>query len=109
MVGSGNMGEAMLRGWMKATIESNKFYVREPNPSNWLKKMNDTKTITLNPLDKKNAVHPPPIGPAPILEIFLTSSKFKSFMLYFPLNTGCLFSTQALTPSDASSDFNILL
>ena len=41
------MGEAMLRGWVKASDELNKFYVREPNPSNWLKKMNDTKKITL--------------------------------------------------------------
>ena len=43
IVGSGNMGEAMLRGWVKASNELIKIYVREPNPSNWLKKMNDTK------------------------------------------------------------------
>ena len=57
IVGSGNMGEAMLRGWIKASNELTKIYVREPNPSNWLKKMNDTKKITLNPLDIKGQIN----------------------------------------------------
>ena len=57
IVGSGNMGEAMLRGWVKASNELTKIYVREPNPSNWLKKMNDTKKITLNPLDIKGQIN----------------------------------------------------
>ena len=57
IVGSGNMGEAMLRGWVKASNELTKIYVREPNPSNWLKKMNDSKKITLNPLDIKGQIN----------------------------------------------------
>ena len=57
IVGSGNMGEAMLRGWVKASNELTKIYVREPNPSNWLKKMNATKKITLNPLDIKGQIN----------------------------------------------------
>ena len=57
IVGSGNMGEAMLRGWVKASNEQTKIYVREPNPSNWLKKMNAKKKITLNPLDIKGQIN----------------------------------------------------
>ena len=57
IVGSGNMGEAMLRGWVKASNELTKIYVREPNPSNWLKRMNDKKKITLNPLDIKGQIN----------------------------------------------------
>ena len=50
IVGAGNMGEAMLRGWVKTPNELNQLYVREPNPSNWLKKMNYDKKIKLNPI-----------------------------------------------------------
>ena len=57
MVGSGNMGEAMLRGWVTAANESNKFYVREPNPSKWLIRMSDTKKINLNPLNIKDKIN----------------------------------------------------
>ena len=57
IVGSGNMGEAMLRGWVKSSNELTKIYVREPNPSNWLKKMDDKKKITLNPLDIKGQIN----------------------------------------------------
>lgn len=57
IVGSGNMGEAMLRGWVETANESNKFYVREPNPSNWLTRMSDTKKINLNPLNIKDKIN----------------------------------------------------
>ena len=57
IVGAGNMGEAMLRGWVKASNELNQLYVREPNPSNWLKKMNYEKKIKLNPSDIKAQIN----------------------------------------------------
>ena len=38
IVGAGNMGEAMLKGWLKANNMLKQVYVREPDPSNWLKK-----------------------------------------------------------------------
>ncbi len=50
IVGAGNMGEAMLRGWVKSPEKFNKLYVREPNPSNWLQKMHNESIIILNPL-----------------------------------------------------------
>ena len=43
IVGAGNMGEAMLKGWLKANNMLKQVYVREPNPSNWLKKIHNEK------------------------------------------------------------------
>ena len=36
IVGAGNMGEAMLKGWLKANNMLKQVYVREPDPSNCL-------------------------------------------------------------------------
>jgi len=49
IVGAGNMGEAMLKGWLKANNMLKQVYVREPDPSNWLKKVHNEKKILLNP------------------------------------------------------------
>ena len=49
IVGAGNMGEAMLKGWLKANNMLKQVYVREPDPSNWLKKIHNEKKILLNP------------------------------------------------------------
>jgi pyrroline-5-carboxylate reductase len=43
IVGAGNMGEAMLKGWLKANNMLKQVYVREPDPSNWLKKVHKEK------------------------------------------------------------------
>jgi len=43
IVGAGNMGEAMLKGWLKANNMLKQVYVREPDPSNWLKKVHNEK------------------------------------------------------------------
>ena len=50
IIGAGNMGEAMLRGWIKDRSTLNQFYVREPNPSEWLKEMDYKNKLSLNPL-----------------------------------------------------------
>ena len=52
IVGAGNMGEAMLKGWLKANNMLKQVYVREPDPSNWLKKIHNEKKILLkHPID----------------------------------------------------------
>ena len=56
IVGSGNMGEAMLRGWVKSSNETNQLFIREPNPSAWLKEMHNKKKIILNPNNLKGQI-----------------------------------------------------
>ena len=61
IVGAGNMGEAMLKGWLKANNMLKQVYVREPDPSNWLKKIHNEKKILLNPsniIGKIDAIKP---------------------------------------------------
>lgn len=57
VVGAGNMGEAMLKGWVKDANQLYQIYVREPNPSDWLKKMNDEKKIRLNSSNLKGQIN----------------------------------------------------
>ena len=89
IVGAGNMGEAMLKGWLKANNMLKQVYVREPDPSNWLKKIHNEKKILLNPsniigkIDVGIFAVKPQVAEKVILDTKIDLSK-KSFVMYSP-------------------------
>ena len=49
LIGVGNMGEAMLRSWIKIQVNGISFIVLEPRPSDWLKNLSKKGLVQLNP------------------------------------------------------------
>jgi len=49
LIGVGNMGEAMLRSWIKIQVNGISFIVLEPRPSDWLTNLSKKGLVQLNP------------------------------------------------------------
>ena len=49
LIGVGNMGEAMLRSWVKSQVNGLSFIVLEPRPSDWLTNLSKKGLVELNP------------------------------------------------------------
>ena len=104
IVGAGNMGEAMLKGWLKANNMLKQVYVREPDPSNWLKKVHNEKKILLNPsniigkIDVGIFAVKPQVAEKVILDTKSDLSKESFIILWYlsMISFGVLFSDFAL-------------
>ena len=56
LIGVGNMGEAMLRSWVRSQANGVSFIVLEPSPSDWLVSLSKKGLVELNPSKITNII-----------------------------------------------------
>ena len=56
LIGVGNMGEAMLRSWVRSQANGVSFIALEPSPSDWLINLSKKGLVELNPSKITNII-----------------------------------------------------